>query len=304
MMKDNVLFVGHGDLMLDKIYDHNHNIIREEGGGCNWNVLYNLAYSGEKCYAIGGIGNDEDGNKTLESLNKVGINTEYVIREAKGTNVMNIIIPDSKNIGDNDVVHTWYSPITNKLTINFSNKLPSTIPEELKDKQLYIILDRVRKVNLNFINNIEHKKVCLDVGHIRYIRHFDGDYLKKFLLKANLLLLNMHTSKMLYNKLGIEDEVELFNILKLDLLVITNGKNKSTFMFRKNKEVEIIHKQPKLVREVVDTSGAGDAFFASIIKHYAYNGKVNSEFIDKVFEEADLKARETLKFIGSRREKK
>jgi len=39
--------------MADKIYDENLNLIKEDGGGCNWNDLYNLALMGEKCYAFG-----------------------------------------------------------------------------------------------------------------------------------------------------------------------------------------------------------------------------------------------------------
>jgi len=300
MTKDKVTFVGHGDLMLDKIYDCENNLIREEGGGCNWNVLYNLACLGEDCHAVGSIGSDEEGNKVLESLHKVNVNTKHVIRENKNTNVMNIIIPKSDRLGDNDVIHTWYSPIDNKLTIKFSNRLPRKMPKEINNEETYIILDRVRKVNLDFINSIESKKVCLDIGHVRFIRYFKGEYLKKFLSAANLLLVNMHTSEMLFNKLGIKNEIELFNMLNLDLLILTNGKEESTFIFRENNELKIIHKQPNIATNVVDTSGAGDAFFASIIKHYAYNKNINMEFVNQAFALADVNARQILKCVGSR----
>ncbi|MCI8621216.1 MAG: hypothetical protein HFJ50_05750 [Clostridia bacterium] len=46
-------FVSHGDIILDKIYDGDLNLIKQEGGGCNWNTLYNLALMGEKCFAFG-----------------------------------------------------------------------------------------------------------------------------------------------------------------------------------------------------------------------------------------------------------
>ena len=52
MAKEKV-FISHGDLILDKIYDENLNLIKQDGGGCNWNDLYNLAQMGETCYAIG-----------------------------------------------------------------------------------------------------------------------------------------------------------------------------------------------------------------------------------------------------------
>lgn len=47
------IFVSHGDIILDKIYDGNLNLIKQDGGGCNWNDLYNLSLMGKKCYAFG-----------------------------------------------------------------------------------------------------------------------------------------------------------------------------------------------------------------------------------------------------------
>ena len=90
-------------------------------------------------------------------------------------------------------------------------------------------------------------------------------------------------------------------MLNLDLLILTNGKAESIFIFKENKKLQIINKQPNIAKTVVDTSGAGDAFFASIIKHYAYNKNINSKFIDDAFKTADLNAREILKYIGSRK---
>ena len=49
------VFLSHGDIILDKIYDGDLNLIKEDGGGSNWNSLYNLSYMGEKCYAIGSM---------------------------------------------------------------------------------------------------------------------------------------------------------------------------------------------------------------------------------------------------------
>lgn len=49
----NKIFISHGDIILDKIYDKDLNLIKEDGGGCNWNDLYNLALMGEQCFAFG-----------------------------------------------------------------------------------------------------------------------------------------------------------------------------------------------------------------------------------------------------------
>ncbi len=54
-MSQQNIFVSHGDIILDNIYDENLNLIKQDGGGCNWNDLYNLSQMGETCYAIGSV---------------------------------------------------------------------------------------------------------------------------------------------------------------------------------------------------------------------------------------------------------
>ena len=75
-------------------------------------------------------GNDKEGQIALNSLKKSGTNIEHIIFEEKPTNIMNIVIPNSK-LEDNSVLHSWYNPITLEYTMNFSNNLPVTVPEEL-----------------------------------------------------------------------------------------------------------------------------------------------------------------------------
>lgn len=299
MLKEKV-FVSHGDIILDKIYDANFNLIKQDGGGCNWNDLYNLAFMGEKCYAIGSKGNDEEGNLALKSLTDAGINVSSIITEDKPTNVMNIIIPDSK-LEDNSIIHAWYSPITNEYTMNFSNNLPINIPQELEDKELYIILDKFLPVNLTFIKNIKaDKKICLDVGHIRFFEHFTKQYLTNFFEIANFIQINDGVLELLLERFEVQDIVEFFKLFNFDLLVLTKGKKGATYIFKENNVVKIIDKQPKVVVDIVDSSGAGDAFFSVNIQKYAYTDKIDTEFVDTVFDSANKFSREVISQMGSR----
>ncbi len=294
------IFISHGDLILDKIYDGNLNLLKEDGGGCNWNDLYNLAYMGETCYAFGGIGNDREGQIALNSLKKIGINTDSVIVEDKSTNIMNIIIPNHA-LDDNTVLHSWYSPITNTYTMNFSNNLPTDIPEELKGKEIYVILDKFLPVNLEFIKNIPNKKVCLDVGSTRYFEHFTKQYLISFFKEANYVQLNDSVSSLLLERLQVKTYTELFELLDLDLLVLTKGKKGALFVYRENSEIKEVEKAPKIIVDIVDSSGAGDAFFSCIVREYAYSKKIDYNFIDKTFELANSASRKVLSQVGSRR---
>ncbi len=298
-MKD-IVFVGHGDIMLDKIYDHKLKLIKQDGGGCNWNTLYNIAATGESCYAIGTCGKDEEGRLALESLQKVNINTNFVEFENKRTNVMNIIIPDDK-LEDNSIIHTWTCPITGIRSVNFSDNLPTTIPDELKDKDLYILLDRFRQINLDFINNIPNKKVCLDIGSVRYFEEFSGDYLDNYLKHVDFVLLNDDCMPYLLEKLNKPNIEDLFNSYNFDLLTLTAGKKSAKFLFKENNSTIIIEKKPEIIEDVTDNTGAGDAFFAELIKMYAHKKVINAEFVESAFKLANEATKKVVQCLGSRK---
>lgn len=297
----NKVFVSHGDIILDKVYDGDLNLIKQDGGGSNWNSLYNLSYMGENCYAIGSSGKDEEAKLALNSLQNYGVNTNFVKQDNINTSVMNIIIPNKSELGDDSIIHSWYSPITNKRTLFFRDDLPTTVPDEILDKEIYVLLDKFELVNLEFINNIKNKKVCLDIGHIRFIEHFSKQYLTKFFKNGNLVQLNNNVSTLLFERLQLKNEYEFFDLLDLDLLVITKGKKGATFIFKENDEFVTIDKSPEVIATVVDSSGAGDAFFATVVKEYAYSEKIDSFFVENTFNVANKASRDVISQVGSRR---
>lgn len=302
-MEKEKVFVSHGDLILDKIYDDNLHLLKQDGGGCNWNDLYNLAIMGEKCYAIGSKGNDEEGNIALQALSKVNINTKYIITENKKTNIMNIIIPSNK-LEDNSTIHAWYSPITNEYTMSFSDNLPTDLPKELENKELYIILDKFLPVNLKFLQNIKSDcKICLDVGHIRFFEHFTRQYLTSFFSMAQFIQINDNVTDLLFERFSVQNEIEFFKLFHFDLLILTKGKKGATFIFYENGQIKTVDKHPKIIVDMVDSSGAGDAFFSKALQQYAYTENIDSNFIDCTFELANKASRDVISQVGSRLQK-
>lgn len=276
-------------------------LIKQDGGGCNWNDLYNLSLMGEKCYAFGTAGNDEDGRIAIASLKRAKVDTSYIEFEEKNTNIMNIIIPNSK-LDDNSVIHSWYSPITNKLTMNFSENLPSKLPEELQQNEIYLILDKFLPINLEFMKSITNKVVCLDIGHIRFFEHFTKQYLLNFFKYADYVQLNNSVLELLFERLEVSDEAELFDLLDLKLLVLTKGKKGALFLFRnEDRNIISILKKPEIIINAKDTSGAGDAFFSTVVRQFAYSDKIDENFVDNVFELASRASRDTISHLGSRK---
>lgn len=302
-MKKEKVFISHGDIILDKIYDDNLNLLKQDGGGCNWNDLYNLSIMGETCYAVGSKGNDIEGEIAVQALKKANVNTDYIITENKSTNIMNIIIPNN-NIEDNSVIHSWYSPITNEFTMNFSNKLPTKLPKDLEEKELYIILDKFLPINLEFIKNIKANckdcKICLDVGHIRFFEHFTRQYLYTFFSMAKFIQINDTVTDLLFERFNVKDEVEFFKLFDFDLLVLTKGKKGARFIFTENNNIQIMDKQPEIIADAIDTSGAGDAFFSEVVKDYAYSETINTNFVNQTFSLANKLSRDVISQVGSR----
>lgn len=295
------IFVSHGDIILDKIYNGDLEFIKQDGGGCNWNDLYNLSLMGETCYAFGTAGNDEEGKVAISSLKRANVDTSYIEIEEKSTNIMNIIIPNS-TLNDNTVIHSWYSPITNKLTMNFSENLPKKLPDSLQNNEVYLILDKFLPVNLEFLESIQNRKVCLDIGHIRFFEHFTRQYLLNFFKNADYVQLNDSVTDLLFERLDVKDEAELFELLDLKLLVLTKGKKGAIFFFRDNNyNIVSILKKPEIVVNATDTSGAGDAFFSMVVREFAYADKIDEFFVDNTFSLANAASRDVLANLGSRK---
>lgn len=245
-------------------------------------------------------GNDSEGQIALSSLKNADVNVENIVQENKSTNIMNIIIPNSQ-LEDNSILHSWYDPITLKYTMNFSENLPTILPQELNDKMLYIILDKFLPANLSFIENIKsEKKICLDIGHIRFFEHFTKQYLSQFLELANFVQINDNVTQMLFERLHVKNEMEFFEKFNLDLLISTKGKKGAIFVFQENGKTRTLDLTPEIIVQATDTSGAGDAFFSCFLREYAYAKEINTEFIKSTFKLANQSSREIIGHLGSR----
>ena len=105
---------------------------------------------------------------------------------------------------------------------------------------------------------------------------------------------------LLFERLRVKSLVELFEILEPDLMVLTKGKRGAEYVFKENGEVKVVFETPKIIVDIVDSSGAGDAFFSTTLREYAYTDKIDLEFTKKAFELANKSSREVIQQVGSR----
>lgn len=138
-------------------------------------------------------------------------------------------------------------------------------------------------------------------GHIRFFEHFTKQYITNFFKFADYIELNDNVLSLLFERLDIKTAEEFFEMLDLEFLVITKGKKGAEFLYRENGNIISISKEPSVIINSVDTSGAGDAFFSTLLKEYAYTKTINKNFIDKAFSLANQASRNILMQFGSRK---
>ncbi len=300
-----IKYIGYGELTWDKNYDSSLNLIKENGGGTTWNILSNLASfdSRHNVVAIGVVGNDQYGDKAIDVLKLRGVDTRYIKKINKFTNVVYSIIPEKVN-GDNDIKYSMISPLNSKDTYRLSEDLSTSFPKEFNQYDNIIILENFRYQNLEFIFQCKSKKVAMDIGRKRVFENYKKEYLFNFLKNIDVCQISMDVLQDLYAKLQIENINELLSIMNPDLLVITNGKKITNFIYKQNDKYILEKKQPNCVTDIIDTTGAGDCFFSVIISNYArywqHDKKVDKKFIDKVFPLANQLSGEEIKQIGGR----
>lgn len=73
---------------------------------------------------------------------------------------------------------------------------------------------------------------ALMFGHIRFFEHFSRQYISEFFGFADYIELNDNAQDLLFEKLGIKTEAQLFELFDLEFLVITKGKRGARFVFR------------------------------------------------------------------------
>ncbi len=195
------------------IKDKNGNVIPQKmtGGISCLNVLYNIALLKDdlSSYIIGAVGNDKNGEKALESLRNVGVNTDYVQKQNRNTNVFHIIIPE-KITEDDSVEISEVSPLTGINTYNLPQDFRSELPEELKGERIVLCISNFEEGTVDFIRQAKEQcadcVINLDVTKEGIFKNFSKEYIEEVLKQANIVQINEKTFKALCSKLNLKDD--------------------------------------------------------------------------------------------------
>lgn len=291
-----MMFSAIGDLVLDIYYDEKLNYIGCDGGITSANIVANLSSFGlnTKCYGV--CGNDYYGKLAIKSLKDCNVKVD--IKKLSSINTRAYFIRRVNIDGKMCFKSIKYCPFCKKSSWYLDSSIyEKDIIKKIKNNEI-LIFDNLNSKNQFIINNTNNLKL-LDLGLYDELYNLSNlEIISKLNNNFEIVNLNQRVEKFLIERLNLKDDIELLNIIKCRLLIITRGDKGCDLIYRNKKYTYPLKK----IEEEVDDSGAGDLFFSTIIKNWALNNfKITSSKFNSWVREASKNSSKIVKLIGSRR---
>jgi len=242
------------------------------GGGNAANTLSALGKLGNSAQIVTKIGKDPNGEMIMKELESAGVGVDFVLQSDRTPSPFTYVIVDKKS-STRTCIHT---PATEELS-------PDEISGEMLDNCSWVHLDGRHTPAATKLGELANSKgvlVSLDVEK-------DRPGLAKLLTKANMLFTNSKYPHIFAEKHGddskdIEANMKtiLLQLPRLQFVVSTMGADGSIAVVRENngeeEEEEGKGKDNRFLtfrcqawqidaKDIVDTTGAGDAYIAGVI---------------------------------------
>lgn len=280
-----------GDLVLDYYYK-NGKLIGVNGGMSSHNIIANLAKKKISTAVYGVSGNDIQGKIANLSLKKLNVDVSKVlIKDNIKTRCFHVSYDEegfiSKKRCPKCNEKKWYEE--SQIDIEY-------ITKNIQNDDI-LVFDNLNDKNIEIIKNVCNKKI-IDIGqYFEFENLSKEDIINKLNNGFEIINFNERVSNYLLDKLNLKNNVELYNLLKAKLVTITRGENGAIFIYN-SKEYKFNLKDNG---NVIDSSGAGDAFLSSIIFDYIKNNyEFNEELFPKWYEKSIKLTSKVVSNFGAR----
>ncbi len=280
-----------GDLALDYYYK-NGKLIGVDGGMSSHNIIANLAKKKISTAVYGVSGNDIQGKIANLSLKKLNVEVSKVlIKDNIKTRCFHVSYDEegfiSKKRCPKCNEKKWYEESqidTEYITNNIQN-------DDI------LVFDNLNDKNIEIIKKVSNKKI-IDIGqYFEFENLSKEDIINKLNNGFEIINFNERVSNYLLDRLNLKNNIELYNLLKSKLVTITRGENGAIFIYN-SKEYKFNLKDNG---NVIDSSGAGDAFISSIIFDYIKNSyEFNEELFPKWYEKSIKLTSKVVSNLGAR----
>lgn len=280
-----------GDLVLDYYYK-NKNLIGVDGGMSSHNIIANLAKRKISTAVYGVSGNDIQGKIANLSLKKLNVDVSKVlIKDNIKTRCFHVSYDEEGFISKKRCTKCnekkWYEE--SQIDVDY-------ITKNIQNDDI-LVFDNLNDKNIEIIKNVSNKKI-IDIGqYFEFENLSKEDIINKLNYDFEIINFNERASNYLLDKLNLKNNVELYNLLKAKLVTITRGENGAIFIYN-SKEYKF---NLKVNGNVIDSSGAGDAFLSSIIFDYIKNNyEFNEELFPKWYEKSIKLTSKVVSNFGAR----
>ncbi len=284
-----------GDLVTDYYYK-NGKLVGLNGGMTSHNIVANLSKYGIKTVVYGICGNDEAGMLSIKSLKDLNVDVSNVkVVDTIKTRCFHVSYFDK----DNTI------PFVSKKRCPFCNN-KNWYDESMIDCDYILnninsndilVFDNLNEKNQIIIDKANNKKI-IDLGQYFEFENLDKkDIIKKIKNKFEIINFNERVSEFLLKRLNLSNDLELFKCLKPTFMTITRGDSGATFIYKdKLYNFDLTNKA-----QVVDSTGAGDAFISSIINDYIKNNlTVDPELFNKWYDNSVKITNKVVQKFGAR----
>lgn len=244
-----------GEILVDMIAQENNGSISylRKAGGAPFNVACAISKFGIDSSFVGSVGDDTIGKFLCNFIKKQNLKS-YLIDENKNRNTTLAFVDLDEN-GERSFC--FYRK-------NTADYILPNINEEMLDASNII---HIGSLMLSHNEGIEYAKKLIDKAHkknklVSFDINFRTDIFQNLVHAVNVYKEILELADIVKFS---EDEVEIFNeeyvnSLKDKLVCISLGKEGSKYIFN-----DLTNTIPSIKVKPVDTTGAGDAFYAGIL---------------------------------------
>lgn len=281
-----------GELIVDMISDDYDDVnckgYTKHFGGSPANIAMNVKKLGGNSVIAASVGKDNFGKYLIDCLNKRNINTNYINQVDKATSM--VVVTKSKDTpvpifyrdADYDL---QYNEDINYLLENTKILHFSSWPlSQYKSREtMEKVLEEGRKNNILIGFDPNYHPMIWEKDH-------DGiEYIKNIIKKVDIIKPSEVDAERLFGEDSPENQVKKFVDLGAKLVIMTLGKDGA--IVTNGKETL---KFETLAKEIVDTTGAGDAFWSGF-----YTGITKGHNLKKSLELGFATSAYKLKYTGA-----
>ncbi|MBU1202478.1 carbohydrate kinase family protein [Patescibacteria group bacterium] len=223
---------------------------KESFGGTGGNIAYNLALLRQPVVLLGVVGHDFSPYQQWLQKNKIDIS---YIRKSKDEATASAYIMTDRS--DNQISGFYPGP----MDIDYCN-----VVKKIKNVGLAIISPDFKPRMIEYARLYQEMDIPYIFDPGQQITSFTASEIKSMIKGADILVGNDYEIKLILNRLSLESE-KLEKMLRV--LIVTKGA-KGSEIYTEGRKLII---PPVKVKNIVDPTGAGDAYRAGFIKGLSSN---------------------------------